>query len=121
MAEERRHNRRLTFAASCSLTTAGNRCPAQLIDLSLNGALVQSEPADVKLGTSTTLHVQLGEAATVTIAIEMEIASVHGDKLGLRRKSIDLESLTHLRRVLELNLGSAELMDREISEMIGTK
>lgn len=118
MADERRHNRRLPFATSCRLTLGQQALPAQLIDISMNGALVQVDAAVANPEGPATLHLQLDEAGAVTIDIQTEIAFARDGKLGLRRKSIDLESMTHLRRMLELNLGSAELMERELSEMV---
>jgi hypothetical protein len=53
-------------------------------------------------------------------AITMETRVVHreGDDAGLRCLSIDLDSVTHLRRLVELNLGDPALLDRELSELI---
>jgi len=48
--------------------------------------------------------------------IVMEVAPVHedGGKMGLTCFSIDMESMTHLRRMLELNLGDPALIEREM-------
>jgi hypothetical protein len=49
----------------------------------------------------------------------METIVVHSqqDSLGLRCEKIDIESASHLRRLLELNMGDAELLSRELDEL----
>ncbi|HXK57002.1 MAG TPA: PilZ domain-containing protein, partial [Gammaproteobacteria bacterium] len=37
--------------------------------------------------------------------------------LGLRCVSIDMESIGHLRRLVELNLGDAELLHRDLESL----
>jgi hypothetical protein len=46
---------------------------------------------------------------------------VHLDRqhVGIACDSMDLTSLTRLRRLIELNTGDAELMDRELSHLFG--
>jgi hypothetical protein len=38
--------------------------------------------------------------------------------VGVRCVEIDLESISHLRRLVELNLGDAELLHRELSALV---
>lgn len=38
--------------------------------------------------------------------------------LGLQCREIDLDSITHLRRLIELNLGSSELLERELGALV---
>ena len=48
-----------------------------------------------------------------------QLAHCHGRLAGLVCTSIDLDSITHLRRLVELNLGDPDLLDRELSALIG--
>lgn len=48
-----------------------------------------------------------------------KVAHVAGGRLGVRCTEIDLESITNLRRLVELNVGDEEILNREISAMIG--
>ena len=82
------------------------------------GALVRL-PAETGApdGTVGKLHVHLNE----TLAeINMEIKVVHGEGryAGLHCLAIDIDSVTHLRRLVELNLGDPALLDRELSALI---
>jgi hypothetical protein len=36
---------------------------------------------------------------------------------GLQWRNIDVDSLTHLRRLLELNLNDPSLLDRELADL----
>lgn len=57
---------------------------------------------------------------TTDALIRMETLVTHdeGDRLGLRCVSIDMDSIAHLRRLVELNTGDAELIYRELSQLI---
>ena len=49
--------------------------------------------------------------------MDVEIAHRENDELGLNCKDIDVDSITHLRRLVELNLGDPELLERELSAL----
>jgi len=119
MSKEQRHHRRLTFSSACTVTHGADVRTAELVDISLNGALVKvaDQPGWV-VGTPVKFELRLDERGEATIAMTMEIVSARDATFGLRRKSISLDSIAHLRRVLELNFGSIELIDREISELV---
>jgi hypothetical protein len=56
-------------------------------------------------------------------SIEMrgKVAHLEGDHLGLACDDMDLHSLTNLRRLLALNTGDAELMDRELAQLFAKR
>ena len=83
--------------------------------LSLKGALIRPKgDFFVTVGTPCTLKVQLDDAGAV---IRMEATIVHhqGPFYGLACREIDLDSVTHLRRLVALNLGDEMLLERELS------
>ena len=47
-----------------------------------------------------------------------ELAHVHGGQTGVLCRSIDLESITHLRRLIEVNLGTGAASERELKALI---
>ncbi|RTL47938.1 MAG: PilZ domain-containing protein [Rhodocyclaceae bacterium] len=116
-ASDRRHFWRAAFDAPIRLIDAAGVTEAHLLDLSLKGALVEVAPDwPVKLGESCQLHLVLAEDA----AINMWTTATHieGRRVGLRCDRIDLDSITHLRRLVELNAGDAGLLDRELSVLL---
>ncbi|MEI8326172.1 MAG: PilZ domain-containing protein, partial [Betaproteobacteria bacterium] len=45
------------------------------------------------------------------------VAHLDGPRIGLECQHIDVDSLTNLRRLVELNLGDASLVDRELAHL----
>lgn len=85
-----------------------------LIDLSFKGALVEAPPEfEGTPGQPVTLKIEL-EDSNVVIEMQAEVAHREAGRIGLHCVSIDLESMTHLRRVMELNLGDPGLLEREL-------
>ena len=62
------------------------------------------------------LHQQLIGSALLFVMLALASAE-QNDELGLRCVDIDLDSITHLRRLVELNLGETELLERELSAL----
>jgi hypothetical protein len=58
------------------------------------------------------------EGADIIIAMAGELAHVEGRHAGVLCRSIDLESITHLRRLIEVNLGDPAASDRELKALI---
>lgn len=101
------------------LTTTDFRCAVQVLDLSLKGALLRLPPdaPAQTTGSPCLLSVRLapGEAS---ISMAGELAHIEGDQAGIQCRSIDLESITHLRRLVEVNLGDAQLLERDLKALV---
>lgn len=113
---ERRRFHRILFDANCELHQAENVWQSQVLDLSLKGALVQ-KPADwsgdIKAPFEVVIHLEDGTA----IVMAVQLKHIEHGTLGLGCQYIDLESATHLRRLVELNLGSEALLHRDLLEL----
>ena len=46
------------------------------------------------------------------------VVHIDSQHIGLRCDSIDLDSITHLRRLVELNSGDPSMLEREISALV---
>jgi len=104
MSQERRRFQRVAFDAPAHLTTPLARLQVEVIDVSFKGALVRRlEPAEVRVGMFTQLSINLADMDT-HIAMTAEVAHLDGTQIGLLCRSIDLDSMTHLRRLIELML-----------------
>ncbi len=119
MSNERRHYSRIAFHTPAHLILSDRNIGVVVVDLSLKGALV-SLPADTQLenGTGCTLRLRLDDVGS-HIRMEMKVTHVRGRDAGLVCRSIDLDSVTHLRRLVELNLGDEKLLERELSALVG--
>ncbi len=116
MTENRRQFSRIRFQAQASLRfSAQDVVPVEVADLSLKGALVRpvADPF-IKIGSNGQLLVRLDDDDSV---IEMEVTVVHhqGHVYGLACREIDLDSVTHLRRLVALNLGDDVAAERELA------
>ncbi|MGS0753419.1 PilZ domain-containing protein [Roseateles sp. GG27B] len=115
---ERRQFSRVNFDVEAELITTQEHLSVQVLDLSLKGALLRlPDPCIVALGSPCLLKVLLGDKES-RISIAGEVAHVEGNQAGVLCRSIDIESITHLRRLIEMNLGDANLVERELGAMI---
>ncbi|MCW8943511.1 MAG: PilZ domain-containing protein [Sedimenticola sp.] len=114
--DDRRIFQRILFDAPAILYISGTDIPTKLIDISLNGALLEiSEPISGALDDRVDLKIQLGD--DIFIDMEAQITHMTTERMGLRCVYIDMESIGHLRRLVELNLGNADLLERELSAL----
>jgi hypothetical protein len=116
-APQRRSFSRIHFATGAQLAHHGRSIACELLDLSLRGALLRCGAGAPALSEAATLTLPLGDDER--IVIEGEVAHREGDRLGLRCRRIDLDSITHLRRIVELNTGDEALLQRELGALLG--
>jgi hypothetical protein len=92
----------------------------QVIDVSLKGVLLQlPENGSVPAGAPCLVSLPLSaDGDPVEIAMAGELAHVEGGHAGVLCRSIDLESMTHLRRLIEVNLGDPAASERELKALI---
>jgi hypothetical protein len=119
--DNRRRFSRISFHRAAELVLGADRVPVDVIDISLNGALLQVPAAfNGRRGQPCSLNIRL-EPSESYIRMVGEMAHVEPGRVGVRREEIDLESMAHLRRLVELNLGDAGLLDREFDALIADR
>ena len=118
--ENRRHFSRILFEAPAYLIHGGQRDAVKLLDNSLKGALVQlrSGTEGPSPGAACRLEVPLTPGET-EVTMEVQVAHRQEESLGLRCLRLDLDSASHLRRLVELNLGDEGMLQRELAALIG--
>ncbi|WP_455205840.1 PilZ domain-containing protein [Kaarinaea lacus] len=116
MADQRQFTR-IPFESPVHIHNAQGKWTSQLIDISLNGILIH-EPTgwDVSIGDQVQIELDLHDS-DIEIRMEVEVAHMEKGHVGLHCKHIDLDSITHLRRLVELNLGNTEILSRELSAL----
>lgn len=116
-ASERRKFSRILFDAHVELAQGEFRWRATLLDISLKGLLLQQKlPAEVSVNEPVLVKILLSD--NTCIAMSVTVAHQHQQQTGLVCSSIDIDSVSHLRRLIELNLGDATAAERELSELI---
>ena len=114
---ERRRFQRIPFDADVELRQGTHCWLAHLHDLSLKGLLV-GRPDDWPEGNAAPIQACLRLAPDVELYMTLTLAHEKDGLLGFYCREIDLDSLTHLRRLIELNLGDSGLLERELSALI---
>jgi hypothetical protein len=108
---------RVPFFAQVTLHLSGQTLEVDLLDIALKGALVRTaSPMVIALHEKCNLILPLASGGE-TIEMTGKVAHLEGCNIGMSCDDIDLQSLTSLRRLLELNTGDADLMDRELSQL----
>lgn len=111
--DERRF-RRVPFATDVQLRTGQQRQHCHLLDIALKGALVEcDEPLSLAIGTRIHLTMALPDSKIV-LGFDAELIHREGTHLGLKFLHEDLQTLTHLRTLLELNTGDPEGIRSEL-------
>jgi hypothetical protein len=114
---KRRFFWRAAFHSAARLVTPDGEFEARLIDISLKGALLETPDTwQGQRGVKCQLFLTLAEDAQIT----MWCTTMHvdGHKVGLRCDNIDLDSITHLRRLVELNVGDHNILERDLASLI---
>jgi hypothetical protein len=110
-----RRFRRIPFEAEVTLNIGHHVFSGELLDVAMRGAMV---------GTSDSLPLDLGATCTLCIALpgspislEFKVELVHYEEhhYGFKFISEDLDTLTHLRKLIELNTGDVETTRSELS------
>lgn len=88
-----------------------------MLDLSLKGALLRL-PAQATAISGAPCLLKIRLSASDKVAMAGELAHVEGDRAGLLCRSIDIESITHLRRLIAMNVGDAALLERDLKALV---
>ncbi|MGZ4954088.1 MAG: PilZ domain-containing protein [Methylobacter sp.] len=115
---DNRHFHRILYTAEAILSCEEKTWHCEIIDLSLKGCLLRFElPWEEDPEKLYTLALRLSEQ----VQIKMELTATHvvGNKVGFKCEHIDIDSISELRRLVELNLGSSALLERDLLSLIG--
>ena len=111
--DERRF-RRVPFATEAMLVAGQRRQRCQLLDIALKGALLESaEPLPLPIGTRAHLDIPLPDSE-LELGFDVELVHQQGPHYGVKFLHENLQTLTHLRTLLELNTGDPEGVRSEL-------
>ena len=113
-----RHFNRINF--DCFVEFHGAECQhiCELIDISMNGALIAAcTGATPGPGTPCKLIISLDEDKEIQIIMEGKVAHKIENRVGIHCESIDLDSITNLRNLIEYNLDDPDLIDRDLEAL----
>lgn len=112
---EKRRFTRIPFEAAVHLTNPQGDWYGKLLDISLKGVLITRPPYwRHQPGDRFLLEVHAPGGA-FEIRMDAKVAHVSEHEVGFRCMYIDVDSMAHLRRLVELNVGNEQLLNRELS------
>ena len=119
MGDEEKHKRKFTrinYDTPVILTQGDKEWQTLVIDLSLKGLLVWlPDDWDANPDELITATMPLGGDAIISMTIRQVHAS--NDRAGFICETIHEDSVQHIRRLLEMNLGDPNLVERELSAL----
>lgn len=116
-ADDKRHFSRILFDARCTLHQGETEWATELLDISLRGILIKCpDISNANLNKPFEAIIALSEAGE-SIIMSLKLAHQESTHLGFECEYIDIESITHLKRLIELNLGNPELLNRELGAL----
>ncbi|AQS39326.1 PilZ domain-containing protein [Shewanella psychrophila] len=115
--DEKRKFSRILFATGAQLTQADKAWTTKILDLSLNGALVD-EPDSFTVDSSPIILSFTLQGSDIEVQMETRLIHQKSGHLGLRCEHIDVDSISHLRRMIELNTGDSSMLNRELELFI---
>jgi hypothetical protein len=114
--QEQRHFTRILIDSAVRLVSAEGGWDSTLIDISLKGALIKTPSSwRAKIGDHLLLELVLDDETI--IRMEVSVAHMEAGHVGLRCEHIDIDSISHLRRLVELNVSDPEVLFRELGEL----
>lgn len=110
---EQRSFRRLNFETEADIFVEGAPFRCKLVDLALQGALFTAEEKlPVEIGKPYQLKITL-PASNLELKFSAELIHQRGHFYGFIFIAEDADTMAHLRRLLELNFGDSEEVERE--------
>jgi hypothetical protein len=124
MDMDKRRFERIPFDAKVNLEVTNRTLEpitGVLEDISLKGALIKVAPSQPTLNVgdegSLTIRPDQGDIElNLTVDVAYTIPARHS--YGVNLISLDVESAAHLRRLVEVNLGNEESLQRELTNLI---
>ncbi|MBW1245561.1 PilZ domain-containing protein [Pseudomonas tolaasii] len=114
---DRRRFRRIAFDAKTTIAQDNWNWPVRLVDVSLRGLLVE-RPEDWRGNGKRLFNVDIRLDPQAHIKMQVKLAHDDHGQLGFVCEHIDLDSISHLRRLIELNLGDEDELHRELAALL---
>ena len=113
--ESKRRFSRVNFVAKTHMEFNNNIYEGELLDISLKGALLHSRvKIPLKKGDCCILKIHL-HSSDIILTFNAELAHLQQNDLGFKFTSEDVDTMTHLRRLLDLNVGNHDKITDELS------
>ena len=112
-----RHFTRVSLHNPAIIATGDTQWDTHLMDLSLSGALLE-QPSGWTGKTGDRMRLKLQLADQSYLEVDAQIRQIDANRLGMSFIDLDDSDRDEIRWLVEINLGDAEMLGRELSAMI---
>lgn len=117
MNDERRQYQRVEFDANAILYKDDQLFECQIIDLSIHGVLLRPEGIiNSSMSDLYELRIPL-DTENNFIHMALRLTHKHPSNLGFVCENLDIDSITHLRKIVELNSGDPSILNRDFATL----
>lgn len=110
---DKRRFYRVFYQSNAILSNESFSLSCKLVDISLKGCLLCFDsPWNGSLESLYTLKLSLSE--DIVITMQVTPAHIVGNNAGFKCEHIDIASISELRRLVELNLGDSDMLERDL-------
>jgi len=118
MNEKRRFNRIFHDANTRLTDKKGTEQACKLLDISLNGCLILLPQTGSPYQAKETLNLNILLADEINIKATAHVVFIRdNEQLGVQFDEIDIDSITTLRRLVELNMGDCLMLERNLQAL----
>lgn len=116
---EKRHFTRITshFTVSIESKKCDDIATGKLVDISLKGLLIEVDSEILTIGEKYVINLPF-PGSEITMLFEAECVHADNGDFGFKFIGEDVDTMTHLRRFLELNLGDPGRITQELEFLI---
>jgi len=114
---DRRRFTRIDFDADVNLSQNDLTFKTHIVDLSINGILLET-PENYELSAELPAEISIVLADNTQICMSVSMVHSSNHTLGFHCESIDLDSIQHLRRLIELNINVPNAAERVLHELV---
>lgn len=113
---ERRRFSRIMYQAPAELHQGRVKATSSIKDLSLHGLLLSAPSEPLDSDAAVDIFFQIPDS-DIIISLQAHIVACDERLLRVSIEHIDIDSISHLRRLVELNVGDEQLLHREIEQL----
>ena len=113
---ERRRFTRIPFDTAATVVQNESAYHTHILDISLNGVLLET-PKDYLLRADAIAYISIFLSESIEIQMQAKLIHSSNQYLGFRCECIDMESVSHLRRLVELNMDDPRAPERVLEEL----
>ncbi|GAB4299202.1 MAG: hypothetical protein Fur0034_10700 [Desulfuromonadia bacterium] len=117
MTSDKRRFRRIPFSTRCSFSCGTVSCGAEVMDISMNGVLVAIS-CDAPLPHRSCSVALYLDGLETPLVFDGEVIHQAGKRVGIRFVTTDVESMIHLRAILENNSLDPDRVLEELGRII---